>query len=284
MKGFNNLGNTCYLNSGLQMLIQNIDLCNIIITYSNQSLILNKLAKIIIEYHNEHSCSISPNEIKQIIQERQLIFNGFGQQDASEFIICLLNLIDEEIKKINPNSNEIDNLFGINMNVRIKCKYNICLQVSNTKEKNNFLILDINDESKTLDDLYRNFKSSDLLTDDNQYFCENCKMKRIASKRYQVIEWPNNLIIVLKRFKQNGTFITKQNHHINIDLLWRHGMSLISAVIHYGNLNGGHYINISKISDKWYLFNDSNVSLIRSESELNNILNFAYVLNYKKVQ
>jgi ubiquitin C-terminal hydrolase len=284
MKGFNNLGNTCYLNSGLQMLIQNIDLCNIIIKYSNQSLILNKLAKIIIEYHNGHSGSISPNDIKQIIQERQLIFNGFGQQDASEFIICLLNLIDEEIKKINLNSNEIDNLFGINMNVRIKCKYNTCLQIFNSKEKNNFLILDINDECKTLDDLYRTFKSSDLLIDDNQYFCENCKMKRIASKRYQVINWPNNLIIILKRFKQNGTFITKQNQHINIDLLWRHGMSLISAVIHYGNLNGGHYINISKISDKWYSFNDSNVSLIQSENELNNILNFAYVLNYKKVQ
>jgi len=284
MKGFNNMGNTCYLNSGLQMLIQNIDLCNIIIKYSNQSLILNKLVKIISEYHNQNSGSISPIEIKQIIQERQMIFNGYGQQDASEFIICLLNLIDEEIKKINSNSDEIDNLFGINMNVRIKCKYNKCLQISNSKENNNFLILDINDDSKTLDDLYRNFKSSDLLTDDNQYFCENCKMKRIASKRYQVINWSNYLIIILKRFKQNGTFITKQNHHINIDLLWRHGMSLISAVIHYGNMNGGHYINISKISGKWYLFNDNNISLIQSESELNNLLNFAYVLNYKKVQ
>ena len=283
MKGFNNMGNTCYLNSGLQLLIQNIDLCNIIIKYGNQSLILNKIAQIIIEYHNDQSGSINPIEIKQIIQERQIIFNGHEQQDASEFIICLLNLIDEEIKKINSNSNEIDDLFGINMNVRIKCKYNNCLQIFNNKEKNNFLILDINDQTNTLDEIYRNFKSSDLLTEDNQYFCEKCNMKRNASKRYQIIDWPDNLIIILKRFKQNGQFITKQNQHINIDLFWRHGMSLVSAVIHYGNLNGGHYVNIGKILDKWYLFNDTNISLIQNENELNNILNFAYILSYKKI-
>lgn len=282
MKGLNNLGNTCYLNAGLQMLIQNIDLCNIIIKYSNQSLILNKISNFIIEYHNEQPGIISPIEIKEIIQQRQVIFDGYEQHDSSEFIICLLNLVDEEIKKIDSNLNEIDNLFGINMNVRIKCKYNTCLKIFNNKEKNNFLILDIKDNCDTIDELYRNFKTSDLLTNDNQYYCENCKMKRIASKRYQVMEWPDNLIIILKRFKQNGSFITKQSQHIDIDLLWRHGMSLVSAVIHYGNINGGHYVNISKISNEWYLFNDGNISVIQTENELKNILNFAYILTYKK--
>ena len=46
MKGFNNLGNTCYLNAGLQMLIQNKDL------YSNNFLsnktpILKKLVNLL---------------------------------------------------------------------------------------------------------------------------------------------------------------------------------------------------------------------------------------------
>ena len=284
MKGFNNIGNTCYLNAGLQMIIQNIDLCNLILKYCNQSFILNKIGHVIQEYHTGTGNSISPIAIKNIIEERQKIFYGYQQQDSSEFIICFLNLIEEEINKLNKDSNEIHDIFGINMNVRIKCKYNTCLQINNTKEKNNFLILDINEEHNTLDDLYRNFKSSEMLNDDNQYFCEKCNTKRIASKRYQVIDWPNYLFIILKRFKQNNNHLTKQNQHININLDWRHDMSLIGAVIHYGNINGGHYVYVGKKLDKWYLFNDNSISELRTDNELLNILNFAYILCYKKTK
>jgi ubiquitin C-terminal hydrolase len=284
MKGFNNMGNTCYLNAGLQMIILNLDLCNLVLKYSQQSIILNKIAIIISEYYNSsnHS-SITPLEIKKIVEQRQNIFYGCEQQDSFEFIICLLNIIDEEIKKI-TNTNEIENIFGIKLNVRIKCKYNTCLNISNTTEISNFLILDIDQDCSTLDDLYRKFKSSEILCSDNQYFCKECNTKRNASKRNQVINWPNYLFINLKRFKQNGNSVTKQNQHINIDISWRHEMNLIGAVIHYGNINGGHYVYVGKISNNWYLFNDNNISEIKSDNELNNILNFAYILAYKKQQ
>jgi len=281
MKGFNNMGNTCYLNAGLQMIIQNIDLCNLVLKYSQQSIILNKIGNVMLEYHNSQN-NITPIEIKKIVEERQKIFYGYEQQDSFEFIICLLNIIEEEIKKIDINSNGIENIFGINMNVRIKCKYNTCLQISNTKEINNFLLLDIDQDSSTLDDLYRKFKSSEMLFDDNEYFCEKCNCKRIASKRYQVISWPNYLLINLKRFKQNGNNLTKENKHIDINVSWRHDMELIGAVIHYGNINGGHYVYVGKHLNNWFLFNDNSVSEIKSENELNNILNFAYLLAYKK--
>ena len=283
MKGFNNMGNTCYLNAGLQMIIQNVELCKLVLKYKQQSLILNKISVIILEYYNDESSSITPIEIKRIVEEKQQIFNGCGQQDSTEFIICLLNIIDEEIKKIDINSNEIENIYGIDINVRLKCKYNNCLQITNNKENNNFLILDIEQNCSTLDDLYRNFKSSEVLNDENQVFCEKCNTKRITSKRYQVIAWPNYLFIWLKRFKQIGNSVSKQSQHININILWRHGMVLIGAIIHYGNMNGGHYVYVGKQSDdKWYLFNDGYVSKLNSENELLNILNNAYWLSYKK--
>ena len=281
MKGFNNIGNTCYLNAGLQLLIRNTELCKVILNYSDKSIILNKISIIILEYNNnKDNNSINPYEIKRIVEERQNIFNGFRQQDSTEFIIYLLDIIDEEIKKINSNSKEIENIFEINLNVRIKCKFINCLEVYNIKEKNNFLFLNITDNCNTLDDCYREFKSSNMLDEDNQYFCKKCDTKRVASKRYQIIDWPNYLLINLKRFNQINNQI-KESKPIDIPMFWRHNMELIGVVIHSGSVSSGHYIYIGKEQNKWYLFNDNQVTEI-FENDINNKINSAYFLIYKK--
>ena len=44
-KGFNNIGNTCYFNSGLQLIIQNKELCNLIIQQPNKNDFLKELDK-----------------------------------------------------------------------------------------------------------------------------------------------------------------------------------------------------------------------------------------------
>jgi ubiquitin C-terminal hydrolase len=64
MKGLENIGNTCYLNSGLQMLLQNKDLCNLINKYSSKSDILNKINKFIIDYYDDTNKILTPIEIK----------------------------------------------------------------------------------------------------------------------------------------------------------------------------------------------------------------------------
>lgn len=283
MKGFTNIGNTCYINSGLQMLIQNKELCTLILKYSSNSPTLQKIGEFIKEYYTLDNNPIVPIEIKKIVEEKQDIFVGFGQQDSTEFIIYLLDTIDEEIKKINPTSKGIEPIFGINFNVKIKCKLKTCLQVYNHRETSNFLLVDIDSKCESLDDAYRKFKSSDKLDSDNKYFCENCNDKRIASKRSEIEEWPQYLFVWLKRFSQEGRRITKNTQPINIDIEWRHGNSLYGAVIHSGSLNGGHYVYVGKQNDnKWYLFNDSSVSEISSEQQLKSLLSNAYWLCYKR--
>ena len=281
MKGFKNIGNTCYLNSGLQMLIQNTELCALILKYSSKSELLKTIGEFINDYYSDSSDALVPNEIKKIVQEKQDLFCGFGQQDSTEFIIYLLDTIDEEIKQIDKTSQGIQPIFGIQFNSRIKCKLRDCLQIYNKKESNNFILLDIDDDCTSLEEAYRNFKSGEKLQSDNKYYCENCQAKRIASKRSTIEEWPQYLFIWLKRFSQKGKRFYKNSQELDIPIEWRHSNYLQGAVIHYGNLNGGHYVYIGKQNDKWYLFNDANVSEITSETELKSLLSKAYWLCYK---
>ena len=41
-------------------------------------------------------------------------------------------------------------------------------------------------------------------------------------------------------------------------------------------------IVIGMKNNKWYIFNDSNISLINSDNELENLIQNSYILNYKK--
>jgi ubiquitin C-terminal hydrolase len=279
MKGFNNIGNTCYLNSGLQMLIQNKDLSCLIMKYMNDSDILRNIGNLINDYYSGDPSPLNPIEIKNIVQEKQELFSGYGQQDSTEFIIYFLDIVEEEIKKI-TKTNEVEKIFGINFNVRIKCKLLSCLNISVKKEINNFLILDIDSNVNNLDDAYRKFKSSEKLYEENQYFCEECKDKRIASKRTTINEWPDYVCIWLRRFTQRGNRIIKNNQDINIPLSWRHNLKLYGAIIHFGNIDGGHYIYVGKQNDEWYIFNDSQVSKINSPDELSRLLCKSYTLCY----
>jgi ubiquitin C-terminal hydrolase len=276
MKGLNNIGNTCYLNAGLQMLLQNKDLYQLVLKHSNHSEILRTIANFYDEYYNSSNGSLNPSNIKTIVEERQKMFQGFNQHDSSEFVIYLLDIINDEMK----DSTQLNSIYGLHMNIRIKCKFRECLNIVNKKEISNILFLDLEPEYKDLDDMYRSHRSKDKLDSDNMYFCDKCKDKRIASKRTNIEEWPSHLIIILKRFKQTGFRVQKMNQPLDIPLEWRHENILQGAIIHYGSMGGGHYVYVGKYKDKWYLFDDSNVSEIPSQEKLKVLLTHAYCLYY----
>ena len=277
IKGFNNIGNTCYLNSGLQLLIQNTDFCNIILKNCNKSESLEIMANFIKEYYTTTNHAITPNKIREIVGNSNKIFYKNEQQDVAEFIVYLMDILDTDLQKnLNP-------LFDITTETIIKCKVLKCLKTSTTIHKNPFLILPIKDECLTLDDCYRQFKVHEKLEGDEMYFCQNCREKRIASKRVHVIEWSNNLIIWLKRFENNKERLFKNNKEIEIPIDWRHDFTIKGAVIHIGQINGGHYVYMSRNleTNNWLMCDDSSVTLIPKE-KVQTYLNRAYIFNYIK--
>ena len=264
-KGLNNLGNTCYLNSGLQLIMNNKELCQHIIN-------IPELSEFVKTYYNSNLDSLSPNLIKDIVSRTNREFIGYNQNDAFEFIIYLLDYIFENIK---PN-----NIYEIQTKITVKCKLLSCLNKSEHIEKNNFLLLDIDNKTNNLEDCYRNYKQKEKLMDDNIYFCEKCNDKRIASKRTEILLWPKHLIVVLKRFSHNGKS-NKIIKSIDIPIYWRHNYVLKGIVFHSGSVFGGHYIYIGYHNNKWIVFNDdSTYDLLLNQ--LNNYKDNGYIYYYEK--
>lgn len=272
-KGFNNIGNTCYLNAGLQLIIHNKDLCNNILIQASSNPILNSLSQFILEYHQTSEIkSLTPSYIKDLVSSKNKQFFGSKQHDSYEFIIYFLDLILESIKE--------KNIYEIVTGISVKCKLKSCLNISQHDEKNNYLLLDINNETTTLDECYRNYKVREKLVEDNLYFCEKCNEKRIASKRTEIKLWPKHLIIVLKRFSYNGRS-QKLNNLIDIPIEWRHNYKLKGIVFHSGSSFGGHYIYIGNYNNRWIMFDDSDIKEIKL-SQLNNYKNYGYIYYFER--
>jgi len=272
MNGFYNLGNTCFLNAGLQLLINNEKLNNLILNTNTEDKFINTYKRFIKTYKAHTNKILKPNFIKNYMGEHYDIFLGTKQQDSDEFLNCFFNLINKTVKT--------DDLFNINIKSIVKCKALKCLNKSITETKSTKLILNILNNMNTLDDCYRFFKISERLEEDNMVYCEKCEKKRIVSIKSEIDFWPECLIINLKRFSNNGR-LSKNNKKIEIPLLWRKGYKLKGGIVHSGNLFGGHYIYFGLFNNKWYLYNDTTVSELNLES-LNKLKDYGYIFYYCK--
>ena len=271
-KGLNNIGNTCYFNSGLQLIIQNKELCNLILNISEKNDFIKELSSFILEYYNSSNETLTPDKIKRFTK-----FLDFNQHDSSELIMNILDLVNESSKdKI------VSKLYDTTQNIKIKCKLRACLNVSEHDEKIGYLMLDLNKNNNNLDECYKEYKARIKLVDDNLYWCEKCKDKRIASKRLEITNWSKHLIIILKRFEESYGRYSKNNRSLSIPLEWRHGYKLKGYVIHSGSLFGGHYVYVGNHNNKWILFNDSQTKEL-SENEMEIYLLSSYVLYYEKI-
>ena len=270
ISSFVNLGNTCYFNSALQLLLNIDEFKEKLKNYKNHSKTINYLFELNEIYNSNQNKVLDPTRLKNHLGSKKNIFKNFNQEDSSEFIILLFDIINNEL-----SNKTFEDFLKIHSISSIKCKNMNCLRESNKKNTNLFLHLTPNIDLTTS---YRQYKEYEKLEDDNKYDCENCKKLTVARKKIVISRWPKNLLILFNKYTNN---LRKNNNSINIPILWRHNYQLVGGIVHSGGLNGGNYFYFGRKNNKWYEFNDSTERQINSEDEFNNFKNNAYILHYK---
>ncbi|CDS41499.1 ubiquitin carboxyl terminal hydrolase 4 [Echinococcus multilocularis] len=101
--GLKNMGNTCYFNSVIQCLQKTPHLEHLIMPYlTSQTKLANEYKKLLDQMARESL--VNPRSLWHTFVQKAPTFSSFVQQDAHEFLIIFLDLLNEELKQKNSSS------------------------------------------------------------------------------------------------------------------------------------------------------------------------------------
>ena len=114
--GIANIGNTCFMNTALQCLSHCNQLTNYFLTQNFSNNIINNNYSLVKGFQwllkklfYDKESTVKPNHFKNVFMRyNKDFFSDYEQQDAHEFLMCLLNALHDELKR------ECDITEGIN--------------------------------------------------------------------------------------------------------------------------------------------------------------------------
>lgn len=275
-QGLPQCGNSCYLNSVLQMLSYVPEFVQELSNSSNNS--EKKVYEIFEKLYGNQT--ITRNSIESSIDSIREIagFKQKGrQEDASEFLIQLLEKFSTA-NYFNYKLNESITCIGNNTPVIFKDNNYKILNVELTDKKS---------ISKLIDD---QLKLQEKMEGNNNV--EVCRKNGIQGTgvaikqiNYEIPPENNYLIIALKRFNTRGN---KNNNLINVDnyiSIDNVSYFLYGVIPHLGiTRDSGHYIFIKKTEDNnGIIYDDSSVNKI-NDFTTNNKIKQVYIAIYKRIE
>ena len=239
LSGIFNLGNTCFLNSAVQIL-SNIRLFTLYILSEQykedinndkkEIKFLNEWTKLMIAMW-EDNCIVKPISFKRVLGEFYDPYSSYRQNDSQEALHKIIDLLHESLSyeveimhKKTDESKELSekdklnieainswrNMFHKHYSIPVALFYgqfhsalscNECNYVSNSFEPFNVFELNIDEECNNIIDCLNNFTIVEDIDGENCVFCEKCKKNTPRKRKTTIWKLPNILIFSFSRFR-----------------------------------------------------------------------------------
>ena len=315
--GLYNIGNSCYMNSVLQIL-KNIPqfTYNILKLNDNHDNFLSQLKNLFFNLCDSNAKAFTPKEFKKylVLEKLGKSFAGNNQHDSNLFYMSLLNIIDnklnsQKIPKIDKSKYEgknlsemikiykendfsskketfIYDLFYIYYAYETKCEKCKCvfykLQKSNLLD---FPIVTDKGNVKSLEECFENYQKK-YEGEDN---CSNCQKFGITRKCI-LLEIPPILIIYLKRVGDQSVYLNDIKIPFKLDMgkIVKSSINFSTSLYelrgfikHEGDAKSGHNYSFCKnmFDDKWYEYNDNMCKDVYYPLKLDKIFFLCYIKN-----
>ena len=312
--GLVNLGNTCYLNSTMQIISHIPELNNYLNTNKTYNNVIDtKITLEWLELYNlmwSKNCIICPKKflfyLKEISSKKNSLFSGNDQNDAIEYfyfiIDCFHNSLNNtnNLKLLKTNNNIINDAIILYENSNNSIVHNVfALFTINiyTNEYSNDIEFHKIEPSFTIELSIPNEQNITIeKCFDYTFQLENLLAKKLGlvdvpdkklKKHSKICYLPKILVIHLKRWdhnlKKNNANVS-YNNVLNINNYTKYIdnnclYELFGIINHQGSVMNGHYYSYIKKNNTWLSFNDETITMINDIISPDN-----YCFFYRKIK